>query len=180
MMRVLLELRRLFLWAGAAGGNRTWLEGLTGRGSGRSGALGRRLTRLRRARTTYTHTWWSATSNQRFIHYRSNVWNNVLYSVRMCSAPGARLGWVVCGPGWVYTNTHRWVQLHRFILRVRLKRCGTLVHVCGVVTPSRANAILLMTRSQISCRSSSTCSPIRGIELSITWPSHTHTHFKFN
>lgn len=39
----------------------------------------------------------------------------------------------------------------------------------GVETPSSTWAILLMTSSVISCLSSSTCSPIRGMELSITW-----------
>lgn len=38
----------------------------------------------------------------------------------------------------------------------------------GVETPSSTWAILLMTSSVISCLSSSTCSPIRGMELSIT------------
>lgn len=39
---------------------------------------------------------------------------------------------------------------------------------CGFETPSSTWAILLMTSSVISCLSSSTCSPISGMELSIT------------
>jgi len=50
--------------------------------------------------------------------------------------------------------------------------CTLTAEGWGVETPSSNSAILLRTSSVISCLSSSTCSPIRGMELSITC---THT-----
>ena len=47
--------------------------------------------------------------------------------------------------------------------------CTFTVEGWGVETPSSTWAILLMISSVISCLSSSTCSPIRGMELSITY-----------